>query len=399
MPRYSRHGTDVSKAPRRGAMVILVAIMMVFLLIIVALAVDYGFLVLVRTQLQRSADAAAMAGAWELAAAAPGGDPSEIAAAQVNARQQAAYYALLNPAANAQIVLDENLANDPVGDIVLGRLDNPSDLNEQLSFVDPDRYNTVFVCIRRDAAHLGPVSLFFGRFFGINTAPVQAQAAATFDLTSIDGFRVTEYLGPSSLLPFAVHVDDWNAMLNGAGDDNFAYDADTHTVSGGSDDLREFRLYPQTDDGHGGTVPGNFGTVNIPDGNNSNFDIMRQIEDGVSAEDLAPYGGELQLDPQTGTLPMTGDTGLSAAVQNALPTILGDARTILLYSDLQFQGANAVYTIVGFAGIRVVDYNLTGSLSNKYILVQPAVVFDHSVITTDEIGTSYYVYPPVHLTR
>jgi hypothetical protein len=51
---------------------------------------------------------------------------------------------------------------------------------------------------------------------------------------------------------------------------------------------------------------------------------------------------------------------------------------------------------VGFAGIRVVDFRLTGN--NKYILVQPAYVPDATAIP-GTVGESYYVGQPVHLAR
>jgi hypothetical protein len=48
---------------------------------------------------------------------------------------------------------------------------------------------------------------------------------------------------------------------------------------------------------------------------------------------------------------------------------------------------NAVYTIVGFAGLRVLNYWLDGQTAeeerNHYVIVQPAIVIDRSAIADD----------------
>ena len=51
---------------RRGAILVLAAVLMIVLLGFVAMTVDNGFIQLTRTQLQCAADAAALSGAMEL---------------------------------------------------------------------------------------------------------------------------------------------------------------------------------------------------------------------------------------------------------------------------------------------------------------------------------------------
>src|SRR4051794_2300718 len=53
-------------ARRRGNIVAMTAVLMIVLIAFVALAVDVGYLYTVRNELQRSADAAAIAATWEL---------------------------------------------------------------------------------------------------------------------------------------------------------------------------------------------------------------------------------------------------------------------------------------------------------------------------------------------
>ena len=54
-------------ARRRGAVVPLMALMLVFILGVVAFAVDIGYMVVVRQELQNAADSSALAGASQLA--------------------------------------------------------------------------------------------------------------------------------------------------------------------------------------------------------------------------------------------------------------------------------------------------------------------------------------------
>jgi hypothetical protein len=79
-----------------------------------------------------------------------------------------------------------------------------------------------------------------------------------------------------------------------------------------------------------------------------------------------------------------------------LRTIIGKPRTIPLYSSVALNGNTAQFNIVGFAGIRVLDLDLNGS--NKYIMIQPAVVVDPAAIS-DTNTTSYQVYQPVYLVK
>jgi hypothetical protein len=74
----------------------------------------------------------------------------------------------------------------------------------------------------------------------------------------------------------------------------------------------------------------------------------------------------------------------------------GKPRTICLYTTVSGNGNNAMFTIVGFVGVRIVDYNFQGS--NKCILIQPANVADSTAISGNN-STSYNVYQPVTLVR
>src|SRR5262245_35399537 len=59
MPRRNRHR-------RNGNILVMTALLMMTLMALLAFAIDLGYLYAVRTELQRSADSAAIAAAWEL---------------------------------------------------------------------------------------------------------------------------------------------------------------------------------------------------------------------------------------------------------------------------------------------------------------------------------------------
>ncbi|HOA75533.1 MAG TPA: TadG family pilus assembly protein [Phycisphaerae bacterium] len=396
---------------RRGAAAAAVAVTGTVLIAFAALAIDMGVFYNTRIEAQRSADAGALAGAWKLLGDERVKGATGVATLVDQARQAAAEVAGLNEVFKAGPQVDLNVANAAGGDIILGRLDNPSNLAEPLATaVDPSEFNSVSVLVRRDNVRNGPIPFFFGQIFGFRNKDMSARAVATARNT-IAGYRVTNKTGNAQLLPFTVHVDAWNGLLNGTvtTGDNFRYDPVTKTVSPGSDGIYEINMYPGAGNGQGNgkkpkessdgqLPPGNFGTVDIGAANNSTADISRQIRYGISAADLAHLGGELRFN-NDGKIYLNGDTGLSAAVKDDLEAIKGQPRAIPLFTHVSGPGNNATYTIVAFAGIRVMDVKLTGSMSSKAVIVQPAVVVDDAVIVEDVNVPSYFVYYPPSLVR
>src|SRR5262249_2946690 len=85
---------------RKGNVVVMTAFLMIGLIAFVALAVDIGYLYTVRNELQRSADAAAIAATWELIDKdnKPGSQTAEGLA--TNARTKAVQFASLNKVGN-----------------------------------------------------------------------------------------------------------------------------------------------------------------------------------------------------------------------------------------------------------------------------------------------------------
>jgi len=61
-------------------------------------------------------------------------------------------------------------------------------------------------------------------------------------------------------------------------------------------------------------------------------------------------------------------------------------------------GNNSHYVVVGFAGVRIMYVKLTGSMSSKKVIVQPALVIDGTAIAGDGLN-SFHVFRPPTLCR
>jgi Flp pilus assembly protein TadG len=376
----------------------LTALLLIFLLGMVAFSVDMGYIVLVRQELQNAADSAALAGVAKLLhQSLLQGHPNQ-SQAMASARAEALKFAQKNTGGGVALDLISNPSNDPNGDVVCGYLANGQSRTSSMDFT---RFpNSVQVTVRRDAARNGSLSLFFARALGQTTIDLSATATATAQ-GDIVGFRFQTPASPDcKLLPFAVDINAWNQVAGGSGPDQFTRDPVTGAVTAGSDGISECTLYPQSN-GNGYLPPGNFGTLVLGACDRSTVDLSRQILYGPSHDDLAYFpNATLQLDPNTGTLTLQGDTGVSVGVQAELTSIIGQSRIIALYSSVSNNGGNASYTIVGFAGVTVTEVVLAGSLADMHVTIQPCFCIDGTAVAgTGASTTSWFVSRPFALTR
>lgn len=382
---------------RRGSAIVQVTVSSTVLLGFVALAVDVGHMYAARAEMQSAVDAAALAGTGVLLTDERLKGAYELESVIASARSAASEYAALNTVVGRHLEIDLNEGNSPNGGIVVGFLDDPRDRGAPLDLNNPFRFNSVYVRMVHDEDENGPLDLGFARIFGYDAANVAVQAMATAQ-DGVGGYRMPDTGEQPNVLPFALQYDVWlNLLATGPveGQDNYSYDAATGEVSSGADWLPELNLYPGA--GSDQLPPGNFGTVDIGSPNNSTRDIARQILNGISAEDLAWFeNSELKLGSD-GTLQLNGDTGLSAGIKDELAAIIGQPRAIPLFTVVSGPGNNAQFTIVGFAGVRIMDVKLTGAMSQKRVIIQPAVLADRAAIGGG--GNSFFVYRPVALCR
>src|SRR6476659_8794256 len=120
---------------RRGFIAVLTALLLVMMLAMLAFAIDIGYLQVARTQLQQSADAAALAAATELVddeALSTGS--RDLSDEIVAARARAVTYGAANTVCSTAPVVDPNSSNSTSGNVVVGYLANPSDQSQSMTF-------------------------------------------------------------------------------------------------------------------------------------------------------------------------------------------------------------------------------------------------------------------------
>jgi len=159
---------------QRGVTLVIVAIAGLVLIAFVALAVDVGYVMVSRNELQNISDGAALAAARKLGsiyepmsyAAQQTYDASSDASAIISAAKSTA---LLNKAAGQNISLRDE-------DVIIGKW-NATAKTLTPTMLQPD---AVGVISRRDTSNPvnGPVGTFFAKAIGIDTVNVSARATA-----------------------------------------------------------------------------------------------------------------------------------------------------------------------------------------------------------------------------
>lgn len=147
----------------KGIALIWVALMGIVFVGFVGLAIDTSFCLWAAHRLQIAADAAALAGAQRVRVDVPAAQNAAITVAQANT------------AAGQPVQLTANGGNDPAGDIVVGVYDSQARVFTP-TLVSP---NAVKVSARRTGSSLGgPLGLYFGPVFGVNTVNITRSAVA-----------------------------------------------------------------------------------------------------------------------------------------------------------------------------------------------------------------------------
>ena len=121
---------------RKGTILVLSAVLMVMIMAMLAFAVDLGCLYVAREEMQRSADSAALAAAWDLVDNGALTGNSNVYAMEDSARARAAQYVALNQVLRTS----PQLANE---DVVIGFLPNPSDPTTAIDASGMNRPNNI----------------------------------------------------------------------------------------------------------------------------------------------------------------------------------------------------------------------------------------------------------------
>ena len=388
---------------RRGAVIPLMAILLVVLLAIVAFVVDLGYILKTRQEMQKAADSAALAGASQLLLPQfSGTNPNTTAPVAIsNAVGEVKKYGAANEAGGVYLTLLDN-------DLVVGYLADPMRSQEVQPWSSGTPFpNAVRVTARRDSSVNGPLSLFFARAMAIPTWSGQMSATAC----ASRGYNVTGFRSStlnSLLLPLAINADLWASFLrtgksaDGAVHDDYTVTraSSTHTppnnVTPTRDNIPEFSdVYPNNN------APGNFGLICLGPPASDTPAFRNWIANGSSPSDLASFGSNgLQATPSAPAT-VRGGPGLKSTLQSDLQAVVGQSRIVPLFSSCTGQGSNTWYTVVGFAGVSIVK--ASGHGNNMQVVVQPAVVIDPTATVngTSWSGSQSFIYPtsPLSLIR
>ncbi|MFO0891497.1 MAG: pilus assembly protein TadG-related protein [Isosphaeraceae bacterium] len=345
----------------------------------VALAVDVSMIAVARNQLSTAADAAALAGAQQLASENRVRGTTDLAAEMTAANNLAQSFAQANRVLGAAPVVSTNPYNSATGQIQVGYLDlsNPSS-SLDTSSSNTAKFNSVQVRAVRDASHGGPVPTIFGRVLGHSGSDVTVQSTASVQVYAVKGFKSSGSFN-SDLLPITMHIDTWNRMLknDSTTGDKFTFDKTTNTVVSGPDSIHESVLYP-VDAG----LAGNWGTLNVGVKSNSTSVLGAQIRYGITPAQLATFTNSTIALDTTKTPPsitFTGDPGISAGIKDDLTAIIGQPRSIPIYDQNGGNGNNAWYRVIAFQPARIVAVNFQGS--NKYVIIQPCLTKNPTAVT------------------
>ncbi|HVW02053.1 MAG TPA: pilus assembly protein TadG-related protein [Planctomycetaceae bacterium] len=393
MPQF--HSAQVRQPghSRRGAVAILACILLIALLSMLAFSIDLSYLANSQAELQRAADSAALAACYQLIYTGTPGTPVNLSSNIPKVPTSASQYAAYNPVCGSSPSLRSS-------DVLVGFLANPTQSGGTINTgANQNSFNAVQVTVARNSAINGQVPTFFGKVLGVNGRDASATATAAL-IANFGGLTVPNTSsGPGNLmlLPFALDQQTWNALL--AGDTTVTTDIwkyQNGSVVSGSDGIREVNLFPQ-----GTGSPGNRGTVNIGTCNNSTATVVSQILYGISPAEMAMYPNSQLTFNENGDLFLGANPGISAGFKSALASIVGQTRLIPIFKSVVGNGNNAQYDIVAFAGVRILDVNLTGSMSSKHLTVQPATVYTRGGVpnTSSTTTTSYGVYSPIFLVK
>ena len=181
---------------RRGAALVLTALMMVAMIGVLAFAVDLGYVMHVQTELQRTADACSLAAAAKLP------DESE---ATVTAHSVAAENGWSSGVDMSEGDEMHGSDLDPL-DVEIGYWDR-----DTATFATPTPYgnspNAARVTLRRTHATGNPLGLFFGRIFGKSQANSSASSTAMYDHWLCGPFVGIDWLS----VPGSPQTDSYNS--------------------------------------------------------------------------------------------------------------------------------------------------------------------------------------------
>jgi Flp pilus assembly protein TadG len=335
---------------RRGAVLVLISLLMIPMLAMVAFSVDYGYLLKMKSDLQRCADCAALACVQDLVPAADGTQDLDAVRAALRS------YAASNSDPSFQVLSS---------DIEIGRYD-PATIYSNVTLLNSGIFDAVRVTLRRDASANSRVALFIAPLLGMQDAAITVTATAVLQ-------KPTMLPPGAKVLPFAVPENVWDGRSPG----------DTWSIYGDGkmkDDL-------------GNAIPGNWGTLDIGPTSNSTAALNDQITNGLKQSDIDALYNDGRITTTTyidADVPVTmqADTGISIGLKNSMVPIHGETRIVPIYNtNSGASGNNLEYGVVKWGVVEVVTSAWQGS-KNTNVTIQKSYDYHGELRPSADLGNT-----------
>lgn len=357
------------RCDRRGTLAILGGALMVAMLGLAAFSVDYGYLLKVRTDMQRIADAAALAATQDLIPDDNGNQNLTAVRAAVRS----------SVAGN----VDDPSFQVANADIEIGRYD-PDTIYSGVTLRNTGIFDTVRVTLRRDGNVNPNVTLFFARILGTDTTAVTATSTAVLQKAML--------LEPGAdVMPFSIPLDVWQGKAPG----------------------EQWSIYGdgRLEDPIGNPIPGNWGTVDIGATINATSDINTQILNGLRQSDLdhlysdSRIGQNTHIDAED-TFWANADPGMSSGMKHGVEPVHGEMRIVPIYDQLNTDeddddgngngngngngsnsgGNNLEYRIVRWGVVKIIDSSWNGNNANTYVEVQKNYMYSGELRAKNDLS-------------
>jgi len=332
MPRSARQ-PRLHHSRRQGLTTPLVVGALLVAMCGLALILDRMWLEATRLELHTAAEAAALAGARELASdqrLRPDVDGQQLSD---DATQSAVFASLANRAAGQPVQIAE--ADITFSDTAAASTSDAGLATDQASLPDLIR-----VQAHRTRFRGNPVALFISQLTRQPYGDAVGQAAAKIDahvigLRPVSGSAIPALpLAIWKLDPTGQRTDTWQAAIEQRkGRDDYGYDAATGSVTTGGDGLPELTLKSARRDG-----PVSVANLQLLD-IGTHFDepkLQRQIRTGWLPEDLTNWNGEFRLTTaakSSDSLTLSGMPYLESGDRDAFDEVVGAARVALIYDS------------------------------------------------------------------
>jgi hypothetical protein len=390
--------SEADSARRAGAVSIYFLLAIPVLCLAVAVALYSAQLNRARTDVHRTADAAALAAVQTLVDDRMlMSDPQALFDLFEEARQEAQYYATENPAYGDPIELRSNQANDPEGDIVFGTFHPGRTDYVVADFGQPTHdwmrlVNAVRVTAQRSQARGTAANLNDGPLLSRTPTDIIRYSTAIMD-RSVIGFRQVDHK-PIPLAPFALLSDptgeiaeSWESQVEQQnGPDAWRFDrherkcrpaADGDTIHEMVVRLRAREASGESQDGEQAQRRPNGCLLQI--GTQSFSSLCQQFVAGVVSEHLAEFGGKFVLDLDNtlivpgsplGPQPNSAEHALLLKSLQQLQ-LLGEPRIWPLFS--RFDEGAGLPVVTGFVAARLTEVRSEDNGDILFVL-QPCVL-------------------------